>query len=226
MPPLGARLAVLDRVLRSLALLALLATSAGCPVALAVPPTRTELAPTTIAAEGPAATGFRVATGAAWASGTLRPGPGHDVDAGYVYERLDDPGGPRAPAAEKPATATTVRSLHGAYVAYNKALSRHGARRSWAGARAELLFDGDQPVPGISARVSYELFAPGERSGPIEDRCAAGVWATRGTHAAGLFFETGYRRMPGERDALVVTAGLSVRMPVMGMFGFVIPGCR
>ncbi len=204
----------------------------------ALPPSRTDIGTTIIAAEGEMSSGFRFSTGAHLASGVTRRDFPVDVGAGYVYERLarspessesrDLSAGDRM--GETRAAAGTD-DLHGGYLDVAYTISRGRGHRSWLGARGELLMrnglDEDSRVAGAYARVAWELFKPSHGLfGGFSDGFNGGVGVSSGSAGLGLFLEAGAQRGEDDQSAFVATAGLSVRLPFLaGVFFDLCPRC-
>lgn len=231
-------------MLRSLvALPAMILVQAGC-VAGVLPPSRTDVGGTVIANGGRVASGLRVATGAHVASASLTHDTSFDVGAGYVYERIGDelsagaaPQGPglglsSAPGAGMidPAAPHPFMEAHGGYFDVGHTLERGRSHRSWLGARGEVLArktpDGTRAAAGAYGRAAWELYSPHEGVGASAEGCAVGAGYARGTVGLGLYVEAGAQWSEDQETALVATAGLTVRLPLLA--GFVVsfcPGC-
>ena len=184
----------------------------------------------TTATNGTRHAGLQVATGAHWASLDDRAHHGFDVGAGYIYQRLpSEASAVLASSAgdEMEAESDSALDLHAGYLAFDHNIYARRNWRTWAGARGELWFhpSGDK-LPGASVRLGVELYAGASEAGPVSDRCAAGVGIAHGTTAVGLFIDAGARRMPGGETATTASAGISVRLPSLAIFGVAIPGCQ
>lgn len=184
---------------------------AGCPVVVALPPAKAEIAPVAAVGAGSSA-GLRVSAGTHWASGDLGRARSLDLGGGYVYERAF-------------ARASDANGSHGGYLELQTRMASGRSWRAWVGLRGELL-GGERSFGGAAARVSWELTAPAYGATPFEDRCAFGVAGAYGRIGVGFYAEGGYRQY-AEDQAVTVTAGLSIRLPAVGMFALIlpIPGC-
>jgi hypothetical protein len=193
------------------ALIPALALLAGCPVGVALPPARAEVAP--VATVGPdSGTSLRVSAGSHWASGDLDHARNLDVGGGYVYERAF-------------ARASDANDSHGGYLELHTRVAAGGSWRAWVGLRGELA-GGERRFGGAAARASWELTAPAYGATPFEGRCAFGVAGAYGRIGVGVYAEGGVRQYSDDR-AVTVTAGLSLRLPAVGMLALIlpIPGC-
>jgi hypothetical protein len=179
-----------------------------------------------IAQDGRMVSGFRVSTGAHLASGFKRRDIPFDVGAGYVFERIDADVAPEelAMSANGGETPTDHVDAHGAYVEAAHVLSRGSAHRSWLGARGEVLTretaDGRRVSAGAHARLAWELFGPSEGGGTFTTRCGGGAGFAYGSAGIGLFVESGAQWIEEEETAFVATAGLTLRLPLIGGFAF------
>lgn len=210
-----------------------IAPAAGC-AGFVLPPARTEIGSTVIAAGGQPTTGVRFSTGAHLASGSLSKTLPVDVGAGYVYEHAgsDAPGrtdlalGGSGQTDPDPATLGGVDS-QGAYLSAQHLLTHGSGSRSWLGLRGELLVadgpDGRHAAAGTYGRVDWELFAPGRGAGGYSDNCGGGAGVAYGVFGVGLYLESGVRWVDSERSAFVTTAGLTLRTPFLA--GLVVDTC-
>lgn len=220
-------------MLRLTAVIAL--THTAC-VAGALPPSKTDVGSFAATDGGDVGPGLRLASGAHVASGADRPIP-IDVGAGYVYEQ--------AGAAEERASASApVRTAagepepevagevaarrHGAYLEVSRTIRERGSDRAWAGARAEALWpeaapEGSPPILGLSGRISWELFGRAVGAGGVADSQTAAGGAAYGTAGIGFYSEVGYRRTPDGRRGVLVSAGISVRLPFLA--GVAVSSC-
>lgn len=199
------RLAPVHTLVPALALLA------GCPVGVALPPARVQVAP--VAALGPdSGASLRASAGTHWASGDIDQASRFDVGAGYVYERSF-------------ARASDANDSHGAYLELQTRMAAGRTWRSWLGMRGELA-GGERDFGGVAARVAWEVTRPALGSTPFEGRCAVGVAGAYGRLGVGFYAEGGYRRYDDDR-AVIMTAGLSIHLPAVGMLALIlpIPGC-
>jgi hypothetical protein len=207
------------------ALLAAAASQLGCAaIAGVVPPSRTEIGSTVIADGANPTTGLRFATGAHLASGQTRRDAKLDVGVGYVYERVGAPvaaemdtGGYHVEPEAAPLCA------HGGYVEVARALESSYTHRSWIAARGEMLSQGTvdggrRMVNGAYARLAWEVYSTGAAAGGGSDPKVVSAGFAYGAVALGLYVESGYRAVEGERAAFVATGGLSLRLPVFGGF--------
>ena len=207
-----------------------LGAGAGC-AGMVLPPARTEVGSTVIAAGGQPTTGVRFSTGAHLASGSLSTSLPIDVGAGYVYEHAGSDAPGRSDLAlgaggDSAPTADGVNS-QGAYLSAQHLLSHGGGSRSWLGLRGELLVqdgsDGRHTALGSYARIDWELIAPGKGEGGYTDNCGGGAGVAYGVFGVGLYLESGVRWVESERSAFVTTAGLTLRTPFLA--GLVLDTC-
>ncbi len=219
-----------------------LSVHAGC-VAGVLPPSRTEIGSTVIAAGGEMSSGYRFATGAHLASGTTRRDVSFDVGAGYVFERVGrsplsgSPAGSTslalsAPGAESiaPAEPADHVDAHGGYLEVARTLARGSGHRTWLGVRGEVLVregpDGRRASTGVYARAAWEMFSPSAGAGGFSSSCGGGAGVTYGSSALGVFIEGGTQRTVDDEAAFVATAGLTLRLPFVAGFAFdVCPSC-
>jgi hypothetical protein len=181
-----------------------------------VPPVRVDASAATMSRSDGAMVGVHVLTGLHWAS--LWPGKRTPVDVGigYIYEAYD-----LGPAAEpmvlaaggvsRPADPTL--ELHGGYIELARRAGGNDWKRTWIGARAEVLageVNGHTRAGvGFTGRGAWELYAPvkaGGRNGVIV-----------GTFALGVYLEVGGRLLPDGKSAVMSTAGLSMRLPLIAV---------
>ena len=230
----GVRVALLPGVIRTahLALLAALAIDTGCAAGV-LPPSRTDVGTTVIAGSGQIESGLRFSTGAHLASGSIRRDAPLDIGAGYVFQRVArSPVSSEARAlasagagpVEDAGDADDHADAQGAYVEFAHTIDRGSGHRSWMGARGEILArdaaDGVHTSAGAYARLAWELFTPSRGAGVYAEGCGAGAGFAYGTAGLGLFVEAGTQFTEGERAAFVATAGLSLRLPLVGGFAF------
>jgi hypothetical protein len=181
-----------------------------------VPPMRLDASAATMARHDGALVGVHLLAGLHWAS--LWPGRRTPVDVGigYLYEAYA--GGPQS-QPEMLAAGGQVRpadpaiELHGAYFEMARRAGGDDWRRTWLGARAELLFSevNGRTLAGVgfTGRAAWELFAPVKSGG--HDGCIVG------TFALGVYLELGGRRLPDGTGAVQSTAGLSMRLPLIAI---------
>ena len=205
-----------------------LALLTGCPFAVGVPGSRTDVSPMTTNSNGARHAGVQVATGAHWASLNTHDQK-LDVGAGYIYQHL-----PREASGEVIASSSTDGQMdqgldyHGGYLSLDSNIHRRSHWRTWAGTRGELWFHPDGDVlPGGSVRLGIELFAGGSKSEPVSENCVIGVATSHGTTGVGLFIDAGARLMPGGTMATTASAGITLRLPSVLIFGLALPlpGC-
>lgn len=182
-----------------------------------VPPARLDVSPITMLAGGEPRAGYHLTTGIHWASATPNPKTWLDVGIGYLLERL--PGTACClPPSPYGAPAVSGREpdplfVHGAYLELAKRMGGTRHKRSWLGARAELLFanvrGSTRTGAGLTARAAWELFATVKAGGN------GGV--AMGAFALGVFLEVGYRRLPDGERGVATMAGLSTRLPLIAV---------
>lgn len=182
-----------------------------------LPPARLDVSPVTMFEGGAPRAGFHLTTGIHWASVTPNPKTWLDVGIGYIHERL--PGiachVPTSPCGVPVATRPEPDPLlvHGAYLELSKRMGGTRHRRSWLGARAELLFadvhGSTRAGAGLTARAAWELFATIKAGGN------GGV--AMGAFAVGAFLEVSYRRLPDGERGVATMAGLSTRLPLIAV---------
>jgi hypothetical protein len=194
-------------------------------VAGVLPPSRTDVGTTLIVQDGEMASGVRFSTGAHLASGSTRRDVPLDVGAGYVFERVEAAPGQEAMTLDAgDRTAGPRVDAHGVYVEAAHVIARARGHRSWLGARGEVLSwqtaEGRQVSAGGYARLAWELFGPSEGGGTFTSRCGGGAGFSYGSAGLGLFVESGVEWREEAEAAFVATAGLSVRLPIIGGFAF------
>jgi hypothetical protein len=211
---------------------AVLLLCTGCPFAAAVPGSRTDVSPMTTQSNGARHAGVQFATGAHWASlGTNDKS--FDVGAGYIYQHLPSEASAVESSIEKRDDDDDAMeedpgiSLHGGYLSFDRNVHARRRWRTWAGVRGELWrhTTGDM-LPGGSVRLGVELYGSSSTAEPVASKCAAGIGLVHGTTALGVFFDAGARMMPGGEVATTASAGISVRLPNLAVFGVAIPKCR
>jgi len=179
-----------------------------------IPPMRVDVGPTTTTDHaGHRLGGGEILAGIHWASVYPKSTP-IDIGVGFVSTYLDLP--------ELPGNGVALRSaesvdddrafrLTGGYVALSKSVAGGSWWRTWAEGRGELFsteLDGNTSSGlGGALRVSAEVFIGGTEGGSNALIC--------GTLAAGLFVEASYRELPTLISPLGVSAGVSVRIPLI-----------
>lgn len=171
-----------------------------------MPPSRIDVAPTTIHRGDGLESGSHVAAGIHWASVNPLPNNPIDIGLGYAYDRYgsrDDHrvlhrGGVRAPD-----------DVHSIYLATERRIAGSKHQRTWVGGRGELGFASvggrTRMGTGLVGRLGWEMFAgTGKRSRDI-----------LGVVAVGFFVEAGLKRLPGNQRGVTTTAGVSVRLPLI-----------
>lgn len=197
----------------------------GCPFAAGVPGSRTDVSPVTTSSNGGRHVGVQVVTGAHWASLDTRD-HAFDVGGGYIYQHLPSEASAVIDSSmdQGDRRSDPGLDLHGGYLSFDSNIHRERTWRTWAGARGELwVHPGGEYQPGGSVRLGVELFGGASDAGPVSGRCAAGVALVHGTSALGLFLDAGARRMPGGETATSASAGITVRLPSLAVFGVALP---
>ncbi len=177
---------------------------------------------------GEVQTGFRVSTGAHWASASSDKLDDYDIGAGYVYERSEaseasaDNMDTKHRPANKPETAEVSQ---GAYVSVERVLSRSNRdnQRTWLGMRAEYLQgSGENMESSISAlaRINWEINTHVEGAGAADSNCGGALGFAYGKAGVGFYAEAGARRTLEGAASLVATMGLSMRLPFLGGVAF------
>jgi len=195
----------------------------GC-VAGVLPPSRTDIGTAMEqGASGEVRTGVRASTGMHWASATLNEEEAYDVGVGYVYEQLEAAGGDISQPSSQHASDSVNRQ--GAYISAAHLLSNNPKEnyRTWLGVRAEYLHaaeDDGGATFGVLARGTWEIFGAGQGSGGFSDSCGGAAGFAYGTTAIGLYLEGGARRNGESEASFVATAGVSMRLPLLGGFAF------
>jgi len=214
-------------------------SSAGCAAGL-LPPSRTDLGSTVITDGGQLASGFRFSTGVHLASATLRRDVPLDVGAGYVFERFGAASSSGEAVSRRAGGPGDVNGAdgadidhadaHGGYLEVAHTVDRGRGHRAWLGARGELLArqtpDGRHATAGAFGRVAWEVFSTGQGGGTFSSGCGGGAGFARGAVGLGLFVESGAQWTAEQSTAFVATAGLSLRLPLLGGFIFdLCPSC-
>lgn len=178
----------------------------------AIPPSRLDVAPVTMVADGTPNTGLHVAYGLHWASLS----PSHDTDLdiglGYIYQGFGDEDITALKAEEQPdkPTGGSYRimkplNVHGIYLEADRRIGRGDNHRTWAGLRGEALLGRvdheTRGGVGVTGRLSWEVY------GTVKDRSAVGVLGI------GAFIEAGARLLPDGRTAAQTLGGITVRLP-------------
>jgi hypothetical protein len=179
-------------------LLALALSASACAVPYAVPPMQADLgAARAFRADEP--TAFHLAAGVHSASlgpATIPKSDVIDIGVGYV---LDVRHGVRDQGLYGEGAWFFVRREH---------------VRLAAGVRGEALLAGPNVGSGLYARLSGELFTVGAGSGHDPGSlCGAGIFRWGGVPGTGVYLEAGGQHLPDGREAVVATAGLSIRLP-------------
>ena len=186
--------------------------AAGCVIPYAVPPMRMDLAGAhRITGEDRNAFHFTAGVHAAsLGPRAISRADTFDVGVGYVVDK--DAHGLRDQGLYGEASWFFFRREH---------------VRMSAGARGEMLFSGDRTGTGLYARVSSEVFTVGSGSGVSDDdRCSSNAMAWYGVPGTALYAEAGAQHLPDGREAAVVTAGLSLRLPAVAGLLMIVPGCK
>lgn len=196
---------------------------AGCPFAAGVPGSRTDVSPMTTQSNGSLHSGVQVVTGAHWASLDTRDQP-FDVGGGYIYQHLPTEASAQVASSMDADAPDPGLDLHAGFLSFDSNIYSERTWRTWAGARGELWWHpSGEKLPGASVRLGVELFGAASDSGPVSGRCAAGVGIVHGTSALGVFLDAGARAMPGGEIATTASAGITVRLPSLLVFGVAIP---
>jgi hypothetical protein len=156
---------------------------------------------------GPVATsggaGVHIGAGLSWASVTPDPRAPVDVTLGWVVEQNADP-----PPGVQPMHGA-VRVVHGPYLSVEKRLFGTRHQRTFAGLTGALLYrdqGDDSAVDGaLSMRAGWEVFHAGMGRGYM------------GAVAAGFYVEMGVRQLPRDQAELVMTGGVTFRLPLMAV---------
>lgn len=191
--------------------LAVLGATAGAAEAshggVFIPPLEVELGHAIAgAADGGTLESTQLLVGISWASIYPRPTP-IDVSVGVICSMYPAPTVAAARTAGPP-PAADVDSGGYVDVAVRTASGPHW--RMWAGARGELIDQGERSALGVAARASMELWAPtvgGDSHGP-------GIAMFLGTVAVSAWAEAGVREQP-RGVASFVAAGLGMRIPLI-----------
>ena len=193
-------------------LLASLIPVAACRSGGAIPPSRFDVAPVTMVADGTVKTGLHIGYGMHWAS--LSPSHQTDVDLGlgYIYQGFGDEDVTALKSDQQPTKPSgdsyrIIKSLdvHAIYLEGDRRIGSGQNHRTWAGVRGEALLgsvDGrTRGGVGLTGRLSWEVF------GTVKDRSAMGAFAI------GAFIETGVRLLPDGRAGAQTLGGITVRLP-------------
>jgi hypothetical protein len=173
---------------------------------------------------GDASSGIRFSTGAHWASAANSADEDYDVGAGYVYERVENPGGDIT-SKHVSSDDDGASVSQGAYLAVERVLHRdkRNKQRTWLGMRGEYLHASEEdggPSLNALARLNWEVFGQVEGAGSTDTNCGAAVGFAYGTMGLGFYAEAGARRSLEGVASFSATLGLSVRLPFLGAFGF------
>jgi hypothetical protein len=206
-------------VLRLLALVVVVLPQLNCAAAIALPPTRTDVG-TMVVHDGAMHNGTRVSSGMHWASGTRSRNVPFDIGAGAVYEHRAAAANEVPKSVGQPASA--AEHTVGGYIEAASRLSASGVTRSWIGGRAELLrhTGSGESTASLSARLSWEVYGGGTSAGADGGGSGFAAYLAGGTIGIGPYLETGVRRASVGHTEMLVTAGLSVRLPAIVAFGF------
>jgi hypothetical protein len=181
-----------------------------------LPPTRVDVSPSSSLTSDGAHAGFHLLAGLHWASVSPNWKTDVDVGVGYVYDQFAPVGGAGRSIAFGAPTRPSVEAadrvgVHGTYLELARRPFGTRHKRHWLALRAEMLFgsvDGRTRMGvGVTGRAAWELFATvkaGGRGGGII-----------GAVAIGTYIEVGARQLPDGRAALLSTAGLSLRIPLI-----------
>jgi hypothetical protein len=191
-----------------------LAAASGCALPYALPPAQVDIgADRAFRADEP--TAFHLAAGVHAASlgpATIPRSDAVDIGVGYVLDR--DHQRVRDQGVYGEAAWFFVRRPH---------------VRLAAGVRGEALFSGAGYGSGAYARLAGELFAQGSGAGEVDSSkgggCNGGSFRWGGVPATGLYVEAGGQHLPDGREAVVATAGLTVRIPAVAGILLLLPGC-
>lgn len=168
--------------------------------------------------------GSRVSSGMHWASGTRSRNVPFDIGAGAVYERRA--AGQEIQSVPKSASQpAAVEHTVGGYIEAASRLSASGVTRSWIGGRAELLrhLASGESTASLSARMSWEVYGGGTSAGAEGSGNGFAAYLAGGTIGIGPYLEAGVRRASAGRTEMLVTAGVSLRLPAIVALGF---ACR
>jgi hypothetical protein len=221
--PGGPSLALLSGVIAhcrpAFLLLIVFAIAGSACAAGALPPSRTDVGTMVAKPTGEIQTGFRVSTGAHWASATHDKLVDYDVGAGYVYERSEASGGDITDKHTSGDAPDTSNVAHGGYLSLERVLSRslRNKQRTWLGMRVEYLDGKDDSKSSISAlaRINWEVFGHVEGAGASDTNCGGAFGIGYGTAAVGFYGEAGARRSLEGDASFVATLGLSIRLPFL-----------
>lgn len=181
--------------------------------AIAVPPMEVDVgagSPVGAAVAGPST---EVLAGIHWASLYWHPTK-IDVGIGYVGSFRPVLPGYEARSTIDPSSDNVLR-LDGGYVSLGYAIESHRYWRTWLDARVETLHGQVNQTSfnalGAALRISTEVFA----SGAVGGGGGGGGVLCAGTFALGVYVEAVHRDLPAELGANGLSAGLSMRIPLI-----------
>ena len=210
----------------------IVAFHAGCAGLIGAPPTRADVGSVAVARNGQVQSGVRGSVGAHWASGTRTRKVPFDIGAGVVYERALRGTQPLDPTAQKngylpdvPMQEAPPQAAWGGYLEASARLSARGNKRSWLGARTEVMRveNGGPTSISLMARASWEVYGAGAAAGADSSSNAFVMFAGAGTLGAGFYLESGVRHTASGGNEFLTTGGVSLRMPAFLLF-FI--GCK
>ena len=192
--------------------LTLAVMAGGCVLPYAFPPAQVDLgAARAFRADEP--TAFHLAAGVHSASlgpATIPKSDVVDIGIGYVLDH-DHKG---------------VRD-QGVYGEGSWFFMRRPHVRMAAGIRGEALLAGTTWGTGAYARLSGEFFGVGAGEGHInpDNGCGGSIFRWGGVPATGVYVEAGGQHLPDGREAVVATAGVTLRIPAIAGLVLAFPGC-
>jgi hypothetical protein len=153
-----------------------------------------------------------VLAGVHWASLSWRP---THIDIGIGYVGSFRPVLPDYALRAVDANAKSVLSLNGAYLSLGYTLESHRYWRTWLDARIETLHasvdNQDFNALGAALRIASEVYV----SGAAGDGGGNGFAVVAGTFALGVYVEAVHRDLPPELGPNGVSAGVSMRVPLI-----------
>jgi hypothetical protein len=129
---------------------------------------------------------------------------------------------PRRRQAQRCGSATACGQVSQKLPASSR-LWASGITRSWIGGRAEMLHDqGSGAIStSLAARLSWEVYAGGTSAGAGVERPTAGAYAVGGTVGIGPYLEAGVRQGARGHTEMLITGGVSMRLPAIAALGAV-----
>lgn len=167
-------------------------------------PTQSEVGLVTMTNGEHAETGVRYKTALSWASVSPNAKTPVDVGIGYQVDQFEE--APTQSTMQVHNSKANPNVFHGPVIELSKHMGGTEHRRQWIGARVEMpmrqVNEETHYGLGASIRAAVEVFVTTKSDGAL------------GALGVGSYVEAGIRKLPGGRDAFVMSTGLSLRLPL------------